>query len=90
MNKVLGEISESIAPIQKSKTYYGKETSYTLQGGKDYRETIMVLDDAIQSNTSRFNRGGHFGEALPRETNNIYHIRYDTRFTPDGKSIYDK
>ena len=54
MNKVLGEISESIAPMQRSKTYYGKETNYTLQGGKDYRETIMVLDDAIPTNSQPF------------------------------------
>jgi hypothetical protein len=88
MNKVLGEISESIAPMQKSKTYYGKETNYTLQGGKDYRETIMVLDDAIPTNSQPFNKGGHFSEALPSETNNIYHIRYDTRFTPEGKKVF--
>lgn len=88
MNKILGEVSETVAPMQKTKTFYGKETSYTLQGGKDYRETIMVLDDPIQSNTSRFNRGGHFGDVLPQETNNIYHVRYDTRFTPDGKKVF--
>ena len=47
----------------------------------------MVLDDAIVSNKQPFNKGGHFGEVLPKETNNIYHVRYDTRFTPEGKKF---
>ena len=88
MNKVLGEVNEAAAPMQNSKTFYKGESSYTLQGGKDYKETIMVLDDAIVSNRSPFNKGGHFGEVLPKETNNIYHVRYDTRFTPDGKKVF--
>ena len=88
MNKVLGEVNEAHAPLKNNKTYYGGETNYTLQGGKDYRETIMVLDDPISSNRNPFNKGGHFGEALPKETNNIYHIRYDTRFTPEGKKVF--
>ena len=29
----------------------------------------------------------NFTEILP-ETNNIYHIRYDTRFTPEGKKVF--
>ena len=88
MNKVLGEVNEAAAPMQSSKTFYKGETNYTLQGGKDYRETIMVLDDAIVSNKQPFNKGGHFGEVLPKETNNIYHVRYDTRFTPEGKKVF--
>ena len=88
MNKVLGEVNEAHAPMKNNKTFYQGETSYTLQGGKDYRETIMVLDDAIPSNQNPFNKGGHFGEVLPKETNNIYHIRYDTRFTPEGKKVF--
>jgi len=88
MNKVLGEVNEASAPLKNNKTFYSGETSYTLQGGKDYRETIMVLDDAITSNRNPYNKGGHFGEVLPSETNNIYHIRYDTRFTPEGKKVF--
>tara|TARA_R100001460_G_scaffold9418_3_gene22697 strand:+ start:417 stop:2321 length:1905 start_codon:yes stop_codon:yes gene_type:complete len=88
MNKVLGEIDEAAAPLRNNRTFYGSERNYTLEGGKDYRETIMVLDDAIPTNTSPFNKGGHFSDALPKETNNIYHIRYDTRFTPEGKKVF--
>ena len=88
LNKILGEIDESFAPLRTNKTFYRNENNYTLQGGKDYRETIMGLDDAIVSNQQPFNRGGHFNEVLPKEFNNLYHIRYDTRFTPDGKKVF--
>ena len=88
LNKIIGDVGEAVAPMRRSKTFYSSEGSYTLQGGKDYRETIMVLDDAIASNTKPFNRGGHFSEVLPNETNNLYHIRFDTRFTPEGKKVF--
>jgi len=88
LNKILGEVSETVAPMQKTKTFYGKETNYTLQGGKDYRETIFTLPEEIPTNTRPFNTGGHFSDALGDKTNNIYHVRFDTRFTPDGKKVF--
>jgi hypothetical protein len=87
LNKVIGEINEKAMPLRKSKTYYGSESNYTLQGGNDYRETIFTLPEDIVTNRSVRNKGGHFSEVLP-DTNNIYHIRYDTRFTPDGKKVF--
>jgi len=87
LNKVIGEINEKATPLRKSKTYYGGESNYTLQGGNDYRETIFTLPEDIVTNRSVRNKGGHFAEVLP-DTNNIYHIRYDTRFTPDGKKVF--
>ena len=87
LNKVIGEINEKAMPLRKSKTYYGSESNYTLQGGNDYRETIFTLPEDIVTNRSLRNKGGHFAEVLP-DTNNIYHIRYDTRFTPDGKKVF--
>jgi len=87
LNKVIGEINEKAMPLRKSKTYYGSESNYTLQGGNDYRETIFTLPEDIVTNRSVRNKGGHFAEVLP-DTNNIYHIRYDTRFTPDGKKVF--
>ena len=87
LNKVIGEINEKATPLRKSKTYYGSESNYTLQGGNDYRETIFTLPEDIVTNRSVRNKGGHFSEVLP-DTNNIYHIRYDTRFTPDGKKVF--
>ena len=36
--------------MRTNKTKYQNETSYTLQGGKDYRETIFYLDEPIKSN----------------------------------------
>ncbi len=89
LNKVLGEVDEASAPLKNNKTVYQNETSYTLQGGKDYKETIMVLDDAVPTNTQPFNKGGHFSDALSGEKiNNIYHVRFDTRFTPEGKKVF--
>ena len=89
MNKVLGELDSSAAPLRQNKTFYQNETTYTLQGGRDYRETIMVLDDAIPTNTRPYAKGSHFSDLLDNQNiNNIYHIRYDTRFTPDGKKVF--
>ena len=70
------------------RTKYGGETNYTLQGGRNYRETVFTLDEPITTNRSPFNKGGHFTESLPENTNNIYHVRYDTRFTPEGKKVF--
>ena len=87
-NKILGEINTSSTPLKNTQTRYGGETNYTLQGGKDYRETIFTLPEEIPTNTRPFNTGGHFQEALGNNTNNIYHVRFDTRFTPDGKKVF--
>jgi len=87
LNKVIGEINSKVGPMQATKTKYGTETNYTLQGGKDYRETIFTLPEDIPTNASLRDKGGHFTDVIG-DTNNIYHIRYDTRFTPDGKKVF--
>ena len=88
LNKVVGDLNTKVAPLRRSKTYYGGESNYTLQGGKNYRETIFTLPEEITTNRSPFNTGGHFSDALGKNTNNIYHIRFDTRFTPEGKKVF--
>ena len=88
LNKAIGEINNKAGPLQTSKTYYSGESNYTLQGGKDYRETIFTLPEEIPTNQSPFNTGGHFSDVLGKKTNNIYHVRFDTRFTPDGKKVF--
>lgn len=60
---------------------YQNETSYTLQGGNNYRETVFVLDEPILGNANPMRNMGHY-EGLK---NNLFHVRYDTRITPDGK-----
>ena len=35
LNQAVGELNQKIAPLRATKTKYGSETSYTLQGGKD-------------------------------------------------------
>ncbi len=87
LNKVIGEINNKVGPMQATKTRYGNETNYTLQGGKDYRETIFTLPEDIPTNASLRSKGGHFTDEIG-DANNIYHIRYDTRFTPDGKKVF--
>ncbi len=87
LNKLIGEVNNKVGPLKNNKTRYGNETNYTLQGGKDYRETIFTLPEDITTNASLRNKGGHFGDEIG-DTNNIYHIRYDTRFTPDGKKVF--
>ena len=88
LNKLEADLNTSAVPMRTSKTQYGNETNYTLQGGKDYRETIFTLPEEIPTNTKPFNTGGHFSDALGNKTNNIYHVRFDTRFTPDGKKVF--
>tara|TARA_R110000796_G_scaffold218771_1_gene334722 strand:+ start:2 stop:1906 length:1905 start_codon:yes stop_codon:yes gene_type:complete len=85
LNKQLGEVNAKAVPLRTSKTQYQGETNYTLQGGKDYRETIFRLDEPIQSNRNALKSPGHFSEA---GTNQVYHLRYDTRFTPEGKKVF--
>ena len=87
INKVIGEINNKAGPMQTTKTKYGDESNYTLQGGKDYRETIFTLPEDIVTNSNLRNKGGHFTDVIG-DTNNIYHIRYDTRFTPEGKKVF--
>jgi len=87
LNKVIGDINNKVGPMQATKTRYGTESNYTLQGGKDYRETIFTLPEDIPTNASLRNKGGHFTDEIG-DVNNIYHIRFDTRFTPDGKKVF--
>jgi len=87
LNKLEAEVNASAAPLKNTKTYYKNESNYTLEGGKDYRETIFTLPEDITTNTSLRNRGGHFTDVVG-DANNIYHVRYDTRFTPDGKKVF--
>ena len=86
INKLIGELDEAVRPLKNKRTYYQGETSYTLQGGKDYKEVVFNLDEAIPTNQAAFKTGGHFGDTGIK--NQIYHLRYDTRFTPDGKKGY--
>jgi len=87
LNKLIGEVNNKVGPLKNNKTRYGNESNYTLQGGKDYRETIFTLPEDITTNAKFRNKGGHFTDEIG-DVNNIYHIRFDTRFTPDGKKVF--
>jgi len=86
LNKVQGEVNAAAAPLKKQKTYYQGETNYTLQGGRNYTETVFHLDEPIKTNRNVLKKGSHFSDT--GLNNQIYHVRYDTRFTPDGKKAY--
>jgi len=88
LNKLEGELNAAAAPLKNTKTVFSGETNYTLQGGTNYRETIMTLPEEIVTNSRPYNQGGHFTDILGDKTNNIYHVRFDTRFTPDGKKVF--
>ena len=85
INKMIGEISEATAPL-KSVTkpkYYNNEQ--TLMGGDNYREVVFYLDEPIKGNSSLMKSGGsHYSDFVKNE---IFHVRFDTRFTPDGKKV---
>lgn len=87
INKLIGDIDKITKPFKDKSvaTRYGNETNYTLQGGNNYRETVMKLDEPITGNTSPFKTFGHFDGI---NKNMIYHVRFDTRYTPDGKKAF--
>ena len=85
LNKIIGETDELTNPFASAATRYGDETTYTLQGGKNYRETLFKLDEAIPGNTEPFKAMGHFDDL---GKNMVYHVRFDTRMTPDGKKVF--
>ena len=86
INKVQGEVNAAAVPLKNRKTYYQGETSYTLQGGRNYTETVFHLDEPIKSNAEILKSGSHFSDTGLK--NQVYHVRYDTRFTPDGKKAF--
>ena len=85
VNGILGGVDElvrisrgggNVRPVK-----YQNETSYTFPGGNNYRETVFVLDEPIIGNRSSMRSLGHYDDLK----NNLFHVRYDTRITPDGK-----
>ena len=85
INKIIGKIDADQAILKNNKVFYQNETNYTLQGGKNYRETVFRLDEDIPGNRKLRKEAGHFSDA---GDNQIYHVRYDTRTLPDGKKAY--
>ena len=85
VNKIIGKIDADQAILKNNKVYYQNETNYTLQGGKNYRETVFRLDEDIPGNQRLRRVASHFDDA---GDNQIYHVRYDTRTLPDGKKAF--
>ena len=85
VNKIIGKIDADQAILKNNKVFYQNETNYTLQGGKNYRETVFRLDEDIPGNKQLRRDAGHFSDA---GNNQIYHVRYDTRTLPDGKKAF--
>ena len=85
INKIIGKIDADQAILKRNKVFYQDESNYTLQGGRNYRETVFRLDEDIPGNQKLRRSAGHFSDA---GDNQIYHVRYDTRTLPDGKKAF--
>ena len=89
LNAMKGAVDEVYAKATGARsatkpTQYRNETNYTLQGGQNYKETVFVLDEPIATNTSPMKNMGHFSDLK----NNLFHLRYDVRTTPNGKKAF--
>ena len=85
VNKIIGEITQDSAPFKSARgpRYYNNDQ--TLMGGDNYREVVFYLDEPIVGNSAPLKTSGsHFSEFVKNE---IFHVRFDTRFTPDGKKV---
>ena len=63
---------------------YENEKGYTFEGGQNYRETVISLPEEIPGNKPTKYFGHYKDKGLE---NPIMHIRYDTRFAPNGDKI---
>jgi hypothetical protein len=63
---------------------YADQEGYTFRGGQDYRETVISLPEDIPGNNPKKFFGHYQDKGLE---NPIMHIRYDTRFAPNGDKI---
>ena len=63
---------------------YEDQSGYTFEGGQNYRETVISLPEDIPGNSPK-KFFGHYKEQ--EVANPIMHIRYDTRFAPNGDKI---
>lgn len=89
LNAMKGAIDEVYAKATGARsnvkpTQYRNESNYTLPGGQNYKETVFVLDEPIATNSSPMKNMGHFSELK----NNLFHVRYDVRSTPNGKKAF--
>ena len=89
LNAMKGAIDEVYAKATGARsnvkpTQYRNESNYTLPGGQNYKETVFVLDEPIATNTSPMQNMGHFSDLK----NNLFHVRYDVRSTPNGKKAF--
>jgi hypothetical protein len=87
INQLIGEVDDVAKPFADKTiaTRYKGERNYTLEGGDDYRETVWRLNEDIPGNSAARKTFGHFDGV---SENMVYHVRYDTRYTPDGKKVF--
>ena len=89
LNAMKGAVDEVYAKATGARsgvkpTQYKNESNYTFPGGQNYKETVFVLDEPIATNTSPMKNMGPFSDLK----NNLFHIRYDVRSTPNGKKAF--
>ena len=77
---------DDLQRVKKSvrKPRYEDQEGYTFEGGQNYRETVVSLPEEIPGNNPKKFFGHYKDKGLE---NPIMHIRYDTRYTPNGDKI---
>jgi len=91
LNGVQGKADDLMAKYSKGSGYeappkYASQEGYTFPGGQDYRETVFTLPEDILTNRSLRKGNPHYSS--DKYTNPLIHVRWDTRFTPDGKKVF--
>ena len=88
INQMQGEVDDIVASIQNvTPPKYAQQSGYTFPGGQNYREAVIVLDEAIPRNIKGGRRRNPHYDGKEFE-NPLAHIRWDTRTTSDGKKVF--
>ena len=88
INQMQGEIDDLVSALKNTQpAKYASQDNYTFPGGQNYREAVLVLDEAIPRNSTAGRRTNPHYETK-EYSNPIAHVRWDTRTTSDGKKAF--
>ena len=88
INQMQGEIDDLVSALKNTQpAKYASQDNYTFPGGQNYREAVLVLDEAIPRNSKAGRRTNPHYETK-EYSNPIAHVRWDTRTTSDGKKAF--
>ena len=88
INQMQGEVDDLVSAMKNTQpAKYASQDNYTFPGGQNYREAVLVLDEAIPRNSKGGRRNNPHYETK-EYSNPIAHVRWDTRTTSDGKKAF--